>query len=229
MSLIETNVNTRLRKLTLALFFMLMPMVYGQVKKITATQAHPQTSPVKSEKFMTPQNPSSNWQTATLAGGCFWGMEDLLRKIPGVKKTVVGYTGGKTPQATYLQVKTGSTGHAEAVQITFDPREVSFKTLLKWFFQMHDPTTENRQGNDIGTQYRSVIFYHTEEQKIEAELVKSRIEKSGAWKKPLVTQITPAGNFWEAEDYHQDYLEKNPNGYTCHFIRPLKEIAEADK
>ena len=158
-------------------------------------------------------------ETALLAGGCFWGMEDLLRKIPGVLETAVGYTGGTTPDATYEQVHTGRTGHAEAVQIVFDPDVLSFEDLLGWFFRMHDPTTMNQQGNDIGTQYRSAIFYTSEAQRQTAEKVKARVDASGKWKRPVVTQITPAGPFWKAEDYHQDYLQKNPGGYTCHFLR----------
>jgi peptide methionine sulfoxide reductase msrA/msrB len=158
-------------------------------------------------------------ETALLAGGCFWGMEDLIRKIPGVLETVVGYTGGTTPDATYEQVHTGRTGHAESVQIVFDPDVLSFEDLLGWFFRMHDPTTMNQQGNDMGTQYRSAIFYTSEEQRRTAEKVKARVDASGKWKRPVVTQIAPAGPFWKAEDYHQDYLQKNPGGYTCHFLR----------
>ncbi len=157
---------------------------------------------------------------ATLAGGCFWGMEDIIRKIPGVIETEVGYTGGEVPNATYEVVKKGRSGHAESVRVTYDPSKLSFEQLLGWFFRMHDPTTENRQGNDVGTQYRSAIFYHDEEQKRVAEAVKAKIEKSGKWKGKVVTQIVPAGSFYAAEDYHQDYLEKNPGGYTCHYLRP---------
>ncbi len=159
--------------------------------------------------------------TATLAGGCFWGMEDLIRKQPGVLSTEVGYTGGELANATYGDVKTGRTGHAEAVQIVFDPTKTSYEAILAYFFKIHDPTTANRQGNDIGTQYRSAIFYHDAEQKAVAEKVKARVEASGAWKKPIVTQIVPFTQFWRAEDYHQDYLEKNPGGYTCHYERNM--------
>lgn len=159
------------------------------------------------------------WQIATVAGGCFWGLEDLFRKIPGVIETQVGYTGGKTDHATYEQVKKGHTGHAESVQILFDPKKTSYEKILVEFFRMHDPTTENRQGNDIGTQYRSAIFYHDAEQKRIAEAVKSKVERSGKWKKPIVTQIAQEHEFWRAEDYHQKYLEQQPNGYTCHFVR----------
>ena len=156
-------------------------------------------------------------QKATLAGGCFWGMEDLLRKMPGVINTVVGYTGGNVKNATYRNHE----GHAEAVEIEFDPSKVSYEQILEFFFKLHDPTTVNRQGNDIGTSYRSAIFYHDEEQKKVAERVKAKVDKSGAWKRPVVTEIVPAKEFWEAEDYHQDYLIKNPGGYTCHYVRPI--------
>lgn len=161
-------------------------------------------------------------ETATLAGGCFWGMEDLLRAQPGVTDIDVGYTGGQTENAVYESVKTGATGHAEAVQITFDPTKTSFENILLFFFKIHDPTTENRQGNDVGSQYRSAIFYHDEKQKEIAEKIKDRVEKSGAWKKPVVTQIVPFTKWWRAEAFHQDYLQKNPGGYTCHFIRKVE-------
>ena len=159
-------------------------------------------------------------EVAILAGGCFWGMEDLLRKIPGVLDTEVGYAGGSLENPTYAHVKTGTTGHAESVKIVFDPSKVSFAELLeKWFFKMHDPTTPNRQGNDVGTQYRSVIFFTTEDQRRVAEEVKARVDASGKWKRPVVTEIVAAGPFTGGEDYHQDYLEKNPGGYTCHWMR----------
>jgi peptide methionine sulfoxide reductase msrA/msrB len=159
-------------------------------------------------------------ETAVLAGGCFWGMEDILRKIPGVIETEVGYAGGTTASPRYEDVKTGRTGHAEAIRIVFDPKKLSYEELLeKWFFRMHDPTTLNRQGNDIGTQYRSAIFVSSESQKKTAEAVKQRVEASGKWKRPIVTEITKAGPFTPAEDYHQDYLEKHPGGYTCHYMR----------
>jgi peptide methionine sulfoxide reductase msrA/msrB len=158
-------------------------------------------------------------ETATLAGGCFWGMEELIRQIKGVTDTEVGYTGGTTPNATYEDLKTGRTGHAESVQITFDPEIVSYEDILGWFFRMHDPTTPNRQGNDRGTQYRSVIFYHSAEQMQTAERVKRQVNAAGKWSNPLVTEIVAADDFWPAEDHHQDYLQKNPDGYTCHWIR----------
>lgn len=162
---------------------------------------------------------SGQKEVATLAGGCFWGVEELLRELPGVLDTEVGYTGGSVKNATYEMVKSGGTGHAESVQIEFDPSRISYEEILKFFFRMHDPTTANRQGNDVGTQYRSAIFYHSDEQKRVAERVKAEVEKSGKWKRPIVTAIVPASEFWSAESYHQDYLRKNPGGYTCHYIR----------
>lgn len=164
------------------------------------------------------QPPPAGLERATLAGGCFWGMEDLIRRQPGVVSTIVGYTGGTVENATYGHHE----GHAEAVEITFDPKKTSYENLLLFFFKMHDPTTLNRQGNDVGSSYRSAIFYHNEEQRRIAEAVKARVEKSGAWKRPIVTEIVPASTFWIAEDYHQDYLLKHPNGYTCHYVRPIK-------
>jgi peptide methionine sulfoxide reductase msrA/msrB len=159
-------------------------------------------------------------ETAYLAGGCFWGMEDILRKIPGVVETEAGYTGGKTPRPDYEQVHTGATGHAESVRVVFDPKKLSYADLLeKWFFRMHDPTTPNRQGNDVGTQYRSAIFTTTAEQKKVAQEVKARVAASGKWKRPVVTEIADAGPFTRAEEFHQKYLEKNPGGYTCHYLR----------
>ena len=159
-------------------------------------------------------------ETAILAGGCFWGMEDLLRAIPGVLETEVGYAGGQTANPTYDQVKTGRTGHAESVRIVFDPKQISYADLLeKWFFKMHDPTTMNRQGNDVGSQYRSAIFVTSPEQQKVAEEVKARVQQSGKWQRPIVTEIVAAGPFTSAEDYHQDYLQKHPGGYSCHFMR----------
>ena len=159
-------------------------------------------------------------ETAILAGGCFWGMEELLREIPGVLETEVGYTGGSLGAPTYEDVKTGRTGHAEAVRVVFDPKRLSYADLLEhWFFRMHDPTTKDRQGNDVGTQYRSAIFYTSPGQRETAERIKGKVDASGKWKRPLVTQIVEAGAFTPAEDYHQDYLQKHPHGYTCHFLR----------
>jgi len=158
-------------------------------------------------------------QEAILAGGCFWGMEEILRDIPGVLDTDVGYTGGDTVDPDYPQVKTGRTGHAEAIRVVFDPAELGYADLLEVFFRMHDPTTPDRQGNDIGTQYRSAIFYADEAQRRTAERVLRNVDASGAWKRPVVTEIEPASAFYRAEGYHQDYLQKNPGGYTCHWLR----------
>ncbi len=157
--------------------------------------------------------------TATLAGGCFWGMEEILRKVPGIVETEVGYTGGYLPDPVYEKVKKGDTGHAESIQIHFDPKRISYAEILGYFFRMHDPTTKNRQGNDVGTQYRSAIFFHDESQKKVAEQVKAEVQKSGKWKGEIVTEIVPAKTFFPAEGYHQDYLVKNPGGYTCHYLR----------
>jgi peptide-methionine (S)-S-oxide reductase len=159
---------------------------------------------------------SSSTERAVLAGGCFWGMQDLLRRYPGVISTRVGYTGGDVPNATYRHHGT----HAEALEVIFDPAVLSFRKLLEFFFQIHDPTTVNQQGNDIGTSYRSAIFYTTPEQKGIAEETIADVDASGIWPGKVVTEIQPVGPFWEAESEHQDYLEKYPNGYTCHFIRP---------
>ena len=153
---------------------------------------------------------------AILAGGCFWGMQDLIRRQPGVIATRVGYSGGDVPNATYRNH--GS--HAEAIEIEFDPAKISYRKILEFFFQIHDPTTLNRQGNDRGESYRSAIFYLDDEQKAVAEDTIADVNASGLWPDKVVTEVSPAGPFWEAEPEHQDYLEKYPNGYTCHFIRP---------
>jgi peptide methionine sulfoxide reductase msrA/msrB len=163
---------------------------------------------------------SETTEVAVLAGGCFWGMEELLRKIPGVIETQVGYTGGHLKNPTYDDTHDSKSGHAESVRVTFDPRVLTYESLLeRWFFRMHDPTTLNRQGNDTGTQYRSAIFFTSPEQKKTAELVKARVDQSKKWKKPVVTEIAQASTWYDAEGYHQDYLQKNPRGYTCHFMR----------
>jgi peptide methionine sulfoxide reductase msrA/msrB len=159
-------------------------------------------------------------EVAYLAGGCFWGMEDLLRKIPGVTGVEVGYTGGWLENPHYDDTHDSKSGHAESVKVTFDPKKLSYEDLLeKWFFRMHDPTTLNRQGNDVGTQYRSAIFYTSEQQHKAAEAVKAKVNASGKWKKPVITEVAAASKWWKAEDYHQDYLVKHPSGYTCHFMR----------
>ena len=153
---------------------------------------------------------------AILAGGCFWGMQDLFRKQPGVLATRVGYTGGDVSNATYRDHGT----HAEALEIEFDPEQTSYRTLLEFLFQIHDPTTLNRQGNDVGTSYRSAIFTLDDEQRRIAEETIADVDASGRWPGKVVTEVAPAGLFWEAEPEHQDYLERYPNGYTCHFVRP---------
>jgi methionine-S-sulfoxide reductase len=184
--------------------------------------AHAQVAPAagkNSRTMETTNQPAAKREIATLAGGCFWGMEEIIRKIPGVLDTKVGYTGGTVPNPTYKLICTGITGHAEAVQIHFDPTRISYEEVLGYFFRMHDPTTLNRQHNDRGTQYRSAIFYHSDEQKAVAERVKARVDKSGKWPKPIVTEITKASEWWQAEDYHQKYLVKNPGGYNCHVLR----------
>jgi len=155
-------------------------------------------------------------EKAILAGGCFWGMQDLIRKRPGVLSTRVGYTGGDVANATYRHHGT----HAEAIEITFDPDKTSYRDLLEFFFQIHDPTTLNRQGNDLGTSYRSAIFYFDDKQRRVAEDTIADVEASGLWPGKVMTEVAPAGPFWEAESEHQDYLERYPDGYTCHFPRP---------
>jgi peptide-methionine (S)-S-oxide reductase len=155
-------------------------------------------------------------EKAVLAGGCFWGMQDLIRRQPGVVSTRVGYTGGDVDNATYRNHGT----HAEAIEIEFDPQQISYRQILEFFFQIHDPTTKNRQGNDIGTSYRSALFYLDDEQQRVAEDTVADADASGLWPDKVVTEIVPAGPFWQAEPEHQDYLEHYPNGYTCHFIRP---------
>ena len=169
-----------------------------------------------------------NEERAILAGGCFWGVQDLIRRYDGVLSTRVGYTGGTSFRATYRN----HDGHAEAVEITFDPARVSYRQILEFFFQIHDPSTRNRQGNDVGTSYRSAIFYTSDEQRRIAEDTIADVDASGLWPGKVVTEVTRAGTFWEAEPEHQDYLEHYPNGYTCHFVRPdwkLPSRAEASR
>jgi peptide-methionine (S)-S-oxide reductase len=159
---------------------------------------------------------NANTERAVLAGGCFWGMQDLIRKLAGVISTRVGYTGGQVSNATYQN----HAGHAEAIEIVFDPSKLTYRQLLEFFFQIHDPTTLNRQGNDMGSSYRSAIFYTNDEQKAVAEDTILDVNASGLWPGQVVTEVTPVGPFWEAEPEHQDYLERIPWGYTCHFARP---------
>lgn len=166
-------------------------------------------------------------ERAVLAGGCFWGMQDLIRRLPGVESTRVGYTGGDVPDATYRNHGT----HAEAIEIMFDPARTDYRRILEFFFQIHDPTTPDRQGNDVGTSYRSAIYHVDERQKEVAQEVIADVEASGLWPGTVVTELAPVGDFWEAEEVHQDYLVKNPGGYTCHFPRadwvlPRRSAAE---
>jgi methionine-S-sulfoxide reductase len=167
------------------------------------------TAPAEEDSVKTEQ--------AVFAAGCFWGVESAFRRLDGVLDTQVGYTGGTTAAPTYTDVCTGKTGHAEAIEIRFDPDMISYKSLVEFFFKMHDPVLVNRQGPDVGTQYRSAIFYRTPEQKAAAEAVKNELEKSGKYKKPIATQIVPAGPFYRAEEYHQRYFEKN-GGSACHLF-----------
>ncbi len=159
---------------------------------------------------------TTSTERAVLAGGCFWGMQDLIRRKPGVISTRVGYSGGDVPNATYRNHGT----HAEAIEIIFDPATISYREILEFFFQIHDPSTKNRQGNDIGMSYRSAIYYTSDEQKRVAEDTIADVDASGLWPGKVVTEVAPVGDFWEAEPEHQDYLERVPNGYTCHFVRP---------
>ncbi len=159
---------------------------------------------------------TTNTERAVLAGGCFWGVEELLRHKDGIISTRVGYSGGDVPNATYRNHGT----HAEAVEIIFDPSRISYRDILEFFFQIHDPSTKNRQGNDVGTSYRSAIFYTSDEQKRVAEDTIKDVDASGLWPGKATTELSPVGPFWEAEPEHQDYLQRIPNGYTCHFVRP---------
>jgi methionine-S-sulfoxide reductase len=207
----------------------LLSLVAGAFVTVTSGYSAPRSSNSKINRAAnTPSNlppgdfardPGKDFEVATLAGGCFWGMEEIIRKLPGVKDTQVGYTGGRTSNPSYKEVSSGKTGHAEAIQVIFDPKLLSFEHLLGFYFRMHDPTTLDQQGNDKGTQYRSAIFYYTETQAKTAQSVRSKLDKLGRWKKPIVTEIAAAQPFWRAELEHQDYLQKNPNGYTCHYLR----------
>ena len=185
------------------------------------TSIHAPTNPASSVPAVPPApQPAPGLETIYLAGGCFWGMEEILRKIPGVRETQAGYTGGWLPNPKYDDTHDSKSGHAESVKVVFDPKTLSLEELLeKWFFRMHDPTTLNRQGNDVGSQYRSAIFTFNETQKKTAETVKARVNASGKWRRPVVTEIATASIWYPAEGYHQKYLIKNPGGYTCHFMR----------
>ena len=187
---------------------------YGQYRALFTQQEVEAERKKRSERMA-----KGDLQTAVLAGGCFWGVQDLIRKVPGVLDTEVGYTGGTLADPAYEQVKKGTTGHAESVRVVFDPKIVSYERLLDLFFTLHDPTTPNRQGNDIGTQYRSAIFYSNPQQKEAARKKIQEWNESGKWKKPLTTELVELTKFYSAEGYHQDYLVKNPGGYTCHYYR----------
>jgi peptide methionine sulfoxide reductase msrA/msrB len=175
---------------------------------------------VKQEGAPVTTTASPKTETAILAGGCFWGMEEILRQVPGILDIEAGYTGGWLENPRYEDTHDSKSGHAEAIKVVFDPAKITYRSILEdWFFRMHDPTTLNRQGNDVGTQYRSAIFFLSPEQKATAEQAKEAAQKSGRWKKPVVTEIAAASKWWPAEDYHQDYLVKHPGGYTCHYLR----------
>ena len=193
---------------------------YGEYAALFGAGAPEATAGGASPARAPEESCAATLETAILAGGCFWGMEELLRTVPGVVDTEVGYTGGTTAHPTYDDVKTGRTGHAEAIRITFDPQKLSYAELLeRWFFRIHDPTTLNRQGNDVGTQYRSAIFFTSPDQQRTALEVKARVAASGKWSRPVVTAVVAATEFTPAEAFHQDYLERNPGGYTCHYLR----------
>ncbi len=198
-------------------------MSVAKEKEIVSTSSVPEAKPYLDPKTLPltdlATSRSKDREIAVLAGGCFWGVEEIIRGIPGVLETQVGYTGGNLEHPGYKDITTGKTGHAEAVQIAFDPHKISYEEILGWFFRLHDPTTQNRQGNDVGTQYRSSIFVYDDIQRKAAETVKDRVDKSGKWKSSVVTEIVQAKPFWRAEEYHQKYLIKNPNGYSCHFLR----------
>lgn len=203
--------------------FLFLSIFFFTCFSFNASNANAESKPAKKKKEMTTSNDTSKkTETAILAGGCFWGVEELIRTQPGVVSTVVGYTGGVVPNPTYEIVKKGTSGHAESIEITFDPQKTSYENILKFFFKIHDPTTLNQQGNDRGSQYRSAIFFLNPEQEKIAKKVKELVDVSGAWKKPVVTEIVAASTFYSAETYHQDYLQKNPGGYTCHYVRDIK-------
>ena len=200
------------------------PQKTSSPKKAPMTQPtsiNASTNPASALPAVPPApQPAPGLETIYLAGGCFWGMEEILRKIPGVRETQAGYTGGWLPNPKYDDTHDSKSGHAESVKVVFDPKTLSLEELLeKWFFRMHDPATLNRQGNDVGSQYRSAIFTFDETQKKTAETVKARVNASGKWRRPVVTEITTASIWYPAEGYHQKYLVKNPGGYTCHFMR----------
>jgi methionine-S-sulfoxide reductase len=192
-----------------------------QVKETSQTAKEMQKDKVELRAKSNNVGAADQLEHATFAAGCFWGTEEFFRKIPGVMKTEVGYTGGSTSNPKYDEMHDGHTGHAESVEIEFDPKKVKYEVLLDQFFKMHDPTTLNQQGNDVGSQYRSAIFFHGDEQKKIAMKFKQKVESSGAWKGPITTEISEAKKFWPAEEYHQKYLVNHPGGYDNHFLRDL--------
>lgn len=193
-------------------------------KQVPAPPPPPASNATSSEAAPVRPDVPKGQDVIVLAGGCYWGMEEILRGVDGVVDTEVGFAGGKSDTPSYDDVKQGSTGHAESVKVVFDPSRIGLAELLeKWFFRMHDPTTRDRQGNDVGTQYRSAIFYTSLDQKRVAEEVKAKVDESGHWKQPIVTEIVPATAFTPALEAHQDYLQKHPKGYTCHYMRDFGE------
>lgn len=192
---------------------------YGQFAKLFPNVKQAGQAATATDSSKPTAQAGAQRETAVLAGGCFWGMENIIRKIPGVLETEVGYSGGAFDSPSYKDVTSGRTGHAEAVRVVFDPKVLSYEALLGYFFRMHDPTTLNRQENDVGTQYRSAIFVANDEQRRVAQAVKEKVDRSKKWKDPVVTQIAPLEKFYRAEDYHQDYLIANPDGYNCHVLR----------
>ena len=208
--------------LILSIFYIGFSIVEPRTVLAEGAKDQMKTGPTTNQNEDSANLLSSVTQEIVLAGGCFWGMEELLRSQKGVLEIEVGYAGGDVEKATYNFVKTGVTGNAESVRIKFDANVLKLEDLLEFFFKLHDPTTANRQGNDIGTQYRSAIFTTSKEQADVALKVREKVQASGAWKKNLVTEITPLNKFIAAEDYHQDYLQKNPGGYTCHYVRDVK-------
>lgn len=196
---------------------------YGDLKHLFAQSSDGSRTEIKgdsgSKKRSAADSCETSVDTAVLAGGCFWGVEEIIRTFPGVLDVEAGYTGGNLSNPEYSAVSTDTTGHAEAVKITYDPSKTSYEAILEFFFRLHDPTTRNRQGNDIGTRYRSAIFVKSEKERETAEKVINDVNHSGKWKNPVVTTIEDAGAWWKAEEYHQDYLQKHPGGYTCHYLR----------
>ena len=201
--------------------FMSLWMFCVGVESFAGTDAAKMPMPKLSDAKISAPKMEPKTEVATFAAGCFWGTEESFRKIPGVIKTEVGYSGGKTTNPKYTDLHDGDTGHAESVNVEFDPKKVTYSQLLDHFFKMHDPTTKDRQGNDEGNQYRSAIFFHGEKQKKEAMAFKAKVEKSGAWKAPVTTEVSEAKPFYPAEEDHQHYLVKNPGGYDNHYLRKL--------